>query len=141
MEATATAGARALADRLGISDDQIVQEVGWDSDVPEDLRLAIEETTGAPLEDESYTGPVDVCLLWFRAGDGDLTDDCVDALGGLEDDGFVLLVTPNLKHELHVDQADVDDAAKTAGLQPQSSVQIDDVWLATKLGRPTRRRG
>ena len=73
--------------------------------------------------------------------DGDLTDDCVDALGGLEDDGFVLLVTPNLKHELHVDQADVDDAAKTAGLQPQSSVQIDDVWLATKLGRPTRRRG
>lgn len=141
MEATATADARALADRLGFTDDQIVQEVGWDEDAPEDLRLAIEEVTGAPLEDESYTGPVDVCLLWFRQGDGDLTDDCVDALAGLEDDGFVLLATPNLKHDLHVDQADVDEAAKTAGLQAQSSLQLDETWLATKLGRPTRRRG
>ena len=26
----------ALADRLGFSDDQIVQEIGWDEDVPED---------------------------------------------------------------------------------------------------------
>ncbi len=141
MEATATADARALADRLGFVDDQIVQEIGWDEDVPESFRLAIEEITGAALEDESYTGPVDVCLLWFRAGDGDLTDDCVDALSGLEDDGFVLLATPNLKSDLHVDQTDVDEAATTAGLQAQSSLKLEGGWLATKLGRPTKRRG
>lgn len=141
MEATASAGARALADRLGLVDDQIVQEVGWDDDVNEDFRLAVEEAIGSPLEEEDYTGPVDVCMLWFREGDGDLTDDCVDALVGLEDDGFVLLLTPAMRQELHVDQAEVEEAARTAGLQAHSSVALDENWLATRLGRAGSRKG
>lgn len=69
-----------LAHKLEISDDMVVQEVGWDEDCDSSISEAIEDIIGsALLEDTSY----DVCdaiLFWWRDGDGDLTDDLVDVV-------------------------------------------------------------
>ena len=77
-----TAGAHPAA-KIGFSNDDIVMEIGWDDDVDESWRGAIEALAGSPIEDETYDGVVDSVVLWFRDGDGDLTDDIVDALATL----------------------------------------------------------
>lgn len=127
-----TAGVEPAA-KIGFSKDDIVQEFGWDDDVDEALRASIEDVTGAPMEDEDYDGVVDSVVLWFRDGDGDLTDDIVDALATMEDKGFVLLLVPKAGHELHVDASDIQEAATTAGLKASSSIKVGDDWIGTKL--------
>ena len=78
---SATAGQaqdeRSQAERLGIKPGQVVQEIGYDDDCDEQLRGAITRIDGVELVDEDYDDVVDVVLLWWRDGDGDL----VDALG------------------------------------------------------------
>ena len=51
---------RGLAARFGISSGQVVQEIGWDEDVDDDLRAAIEAVTGSEMVDEDYDDVVDV---------------------------------------------------------------------------------
>ncbi len=68
-------------DKLGFGAGQVVQEFGYDGDVDDDFRFAIEDACGSELEDEDYTGEVDAVLLWWRADDGDLTDALVDTVG------------------------------------------------------------
>ena len=67
---TATAdGAEAhksLAARFGIASGQVVQEIGYDDDVDDELRSAIAAATGSELVDEDYDDVVDVVLLWWR---------------------------------------------------------------------------
>ena len=121
------------AAKIGFGHDDIVQEFGWDDDVHEPLRESIERVTGAPLEDEDYDGVVDSVVLWFRDGDGDLTDDIVDSLATLEDKGFVLLLVPKIGDELNVDASDIQEAATTAGLKASSSFKVGDDWIGTKL--------
>lgn len=82
-----------LADRLGFAAGQVVQEFGWDDDVDDDLRLAIEAVTGTELADEDYDDVADAVIVWWRADDGDLTDMLVDALTVLDDGGAVWLFT------------------------------------------------
>lgn len=127
-----TAGA-ALVSKLGFEQGQIVQELGWDEDVDESIREQIEEAIGAQFEDEDYDGVVDAVLVWFRDGDGDLIDDCVDALTNLGDKGYVLLLVPKAGHPDHVDASDIQEAAQTAGLKASSSTKAGDEWIATKL--------
>lgn len=122
-----------LVERLGFEGDFVVQEFGWDDDVDETLREQIEEVTGSPLEDVDYDGVVDAVVLWWREGDGDLIDDCVDALTNLGDKGFILLLVPKAGHPDHVDASDIDEAAQTTGLKAGSSNMIGDEWIATKL--------
>lgn len=126
-----SAGAPALA-RLGLEDGQVVQEFGWDEDVDDQLRDDVEEIVGSHLEDEEFDGVVDVVLLWWRDDDGDLIDACVDALTGLAEKGFVLLVVPGAGDAAHVDASDIQEAAQTAGLKASSSTKAGD-WIATKL--------
>ena len=52
----------------------MIQEFGYDSDVDDEFRFAVEDHTGTELEDEDYTGGADAVLLWWREGDGDLVD-------------------------------------------------------------------
>ena len=52
----------------------VVQEIGWDEDVDDDVRAAIEEQIGGDLLDEDADEVVDVVLLWWREDDGDLVD-------------------------------------------------------------------
>ncbi len=123
---TATAdGAEAhksLAARFGIASGQVVQEIGYDDDVDDELRSAIAAATGAELVDEDYDDVVDVVLLWWREEDGDLVDALMDAIGILADQGVVWLLTPKPGRDGHVEASDIADAAPTAGLQATSTL-------------------
>ncbi|HWL98104.1 MAG TPA: DUF3052 domain-containing protein [Nocardioidaceae bacterium] len=137
MSATAgDAAQKGVGSRLGLKPDMVVQELGWDEDVDEDLRSAIEELTGSALVDDEHGDVVDGVLLWWREDDGDLVDGLVDALTDLADGGVIWLLTPKVGREGHVDPADVADAAPTAGLATTSSLAIGSAWSATKLVAP-----
>ncbi len=129
---------RALA-RLGLGAGQTVQEFGWDDDVDEDVRTAVEDVVGSALEDEAFTGGAGAVLLWWRAPDGDLTDALVDLVGVLDDGGPVVLLTP--RRTGAVDASEVDEASATAGLHASGSVPLGPHWRATRLlaRRPHRR--
>ena len=125
--------ARSAVVKLGFAHDQIVQEYGWDDDVDDDLRVAIEDVVGGELEDEDYTGVVDAVIIWWRDDDGDLTDALVDTLGTLAEGSSIVLLTPRPGHEGEVDPSEVDEAATTAGLHTSGSVMCSDQWVATRL--------
>ena len=76
MSATAgsAAGQHGLAEKLGIVAGAVVQEVGWDDDCDEDLRRTIVAASGQELVDDEYDDVVDVVLIWWRDGDGDLVE-------------------------------------------------------------------
>ncbi len=72
MSATAD-HAESLAARLGFQSEQVVQEIGYDDDVDQEFRDAVEKLV-SELADEDYDDVADAVLLWFRDEDGDLTD-------------------------------------------------------------------
>ncbi len=82
------------ARRLGIQKDQVVQELGWDEDTDDDIRADIEEACGGELLDEDADEVIDVVLLWWRDGDGDLVDRLMDAITPLADDGVIWVRHP-----------------------------------------------
>ncbi len=77
------AAEQSMAGRLGLKPGQFVQEFGYDDDVDDDLRLAIETLTGNELADEDSQDVVDAVLYWWRDDDGDLVDSLVDGLTNL----------------------------------------------------------
>lgn len=125
--------ARDAVTKLGFVKEQIVQEYGWDDDADEALRAVIEEVVGDPIEDEDYTGVVDAVILWWRDGDGDLTDALVDTLGTLAEGSSIVLLTPRPGQEAEVDPSEVDEAATTAGLHTSGNVMCSEYWVATRL--------
>lgn len=141
---SATAGQaqteRGLAERLGFKSGQVVQELGWDEDVAEELRVSIETVTGNELVDEDYDEVVDVVLLWWREEDGDLVDGLVDALTSLTGGGHIWLLTPKAGREGHVEPSDIGEAAPTAGLSQTSSVSAAPEWSGTRLVAPKGRK-
>ena len=137
MSATAgDAAQKGVGSRLGVKPDMVIQELGWDDDVDEELRVAIENLTGNKLVDDEHGDVVDGVLLWWREDDGDLVDGLVDALIDLVDGGAIWLLTPKVGRDGHVDPADIADAAPTAGLATTSSLAIGKAWSATKLVAP-----
>lgn len=129
-----------LAERLGIKPGQVVQELGYDDDCDEQLRTAITKAQDVELVDESYEDVVDVVLLWWRDGDGDLVDALMDALTPLADGGDIWLLTPKAGREGHVEPSEIGDAAPTAGLSQTSSLSAGRDWLGTRLAAPKARR-
>ncbi|MEV5276550.1 MULTISPECIES: DUF3052 domain-containing protein [unclassified Streptomyces] len=121
------------AGRLGFEPGQVVQEIGYDEDVDQDLREGIESLIGQDLVDEDYDDVADVVLLWFRDEDGDLTDALVDAIGLLEDGGTIWLLSPKTGRDGYVEPSDINDAAQTAGLSPAKSVSVGKDWSGTRL--------
>ena len=105
-----------IAERMGIAPGMVVQELGYDDDVDEDLRAAIEDRTGEEMVDEDSDEVVDVVLLWYREDDGDLVDVLVDAIAPLADNGFIWLLTPKRGRAGYVEPSDIAEAAPTAGL-------------------------
>lgn len=120
------------ARKVGFENGQIVLELGWDDDVEDELRSDVEGIIDSALEEDDYDGVVDAVLLWWRDGDGDLTDDCVDALTTLADKGFVVVLVPEAGQDDHVEAAEIEEAARTAGLKASSTAKAGD-WIATKL--------
>lgn len=118
---------------MGFSDGDLVQEFGYDEDVDEALRHDIEDLTGAELLDEEDQEVVDAALFWWRADEGDLTDALVDSLATLGEDGVVWVLTPKAGREGHVNPADLQEAAGTAGLRVTTSAAASEEWSATRL--------
>ena len=131
---------RSAALKLGIAPGLVVQEMGWDEDVDEDLRDSVVVVAGSELVDEDYDDVVDVVLLWWREDDGDLVDALVDAIAILADQGVVWLLTPKPGRDGHVESSDISDAAPTAGLQATSTVSASREWQGTRLVAPRARR-
>jgi hypothetical protein len=130
-------GTGGLAARLGCQPGQVVQEFGYDSDVDEELRSAIEEAVGSELGDGDTADDVaDVAVLWWRDEDGDLVDALVDVLTNLAERAMVLLLTPKTGRDGHVQASEIEEAALTAGLHATTSLSAGPDWIATRLVAP-----
>lgn len=123
------------AQKLGIQKDQIVQELGWDEDTDDEIRVAVEDACGSELLDEDSDEVVDVVLLWWRDDDGDLVDRLMDAITPLADDGFIWVLTPKTGKPGHVLPAEIAESAPTAGLMQTSSANLGS-WSASRLVQP-----
>ncbi len=137
------ARAAELPARLGIKVGMVVQELGYDSDSDESVSVTIEEFLGENLVDVDSDDVVDVVLLWFREGDGDLVDTLVDAITPLADDGVVWLLTPKRGRPGYVQPSDVAEAAPIAGLSQTSMASVGADWAGARLvarrSRPDKR--
>ena len=136
------AGARGLAERLGIEAGQLVQVVGVDgpedrSEVDGELLDAVAARTGTELiYGDDSDEVVDCVLLWWREGDGDLVDALVDSLTNLGESGVIWLLTPKVGRNGHVEPSDIGDAAPTAGLSSTRSTSAAPEWSGTRLVAP-----
>lgn len=124
------------ASRLDISTGMVVQELGWDSDVDDGLRMSIEDAIDADLVDGDYGNVVDVVMLWWRADDGDLVDGLVDALTDLVGGGVIWLLTPKVGRPGAVDPPDITEAAPVAGLSQTTTAIVSKDWTASRLMAP-----
>jgi Protein of unknown function (DUF3052) len=122
-----------IAERLGLKPGMIVMESGYDDDSDEELRDGIAETIGADMVDEDTDEVVDVAVLWYRDGDGDLADVLVDAIAPLADDGYIWLLTPKRGRDNYVEPSDIAEAASIAGLSQTSIATIGHEWAAARL--------
>ncbi|HML51742.1 MAG TPA: DUF3052 domain-containing protein [Propionicimonas sp.] len=120
---------------LGIVPGLAVQELGWDSDVDEELRTEILDVLEEDFVYEAIEA-VDVVLLWWREEDGDVADGLVDALTDLSPSGFLWLLTPRVGRDGYVEPSDLAEAALTAGLALANTPNVSKDWQAQKLVRP-----
>jgi hypothetical protein len=125
-----------LGDRLGLRPGTVVQELGWDEDVDDSVRAAIEDTIDSDLVGGDHGDVVDVVLLWWRDDDGDLVDALMDSLKDLDRGGAIWLLTPKVGRPGAVDAADVAEAAPIAGLSTTTTVAVGKEWTATRLVAP-----
>lgn len=128
------------AARLGFQPGQVVQEIGYDDDVEQELREGIETVTGQELVDEDYEDVADAVVLWFREDDGDLTDALVDATTMIDAGSPVWLMTPKTGRDGYVEPSEIGEAAKTAGLAQTSSVNAGKDWTGSRLVTPKAAR-
>jgi hypothetical protein len=142
------AAQRGLAEKLGIEPGMVVQVVGAadgaGSDVAVDQSLLddVAARTGTELiHGDDSDDVVDVVLLWWREGDGDLVDALVDSLTNLADHGVVWLLTPKAGRPGHVEPSDIDEAAPTAGLSSTRSTSAAPEWSGTRLVSPKASKG
>lgn len=136
-EGTATQNA---GERLGFKTGMVVQELGWDEDVDDGLRVAVEDTIDADMVDGDYVDVVDSVVLWWRDGDGDLVDTLVDSLSDLAAGGVIWLLTPKVGRRNAVDPADIAEAAPLVGLATTTTAAVSQDWAATRLVAPKSAR-
>jgi hypothetical protein len=117
----------------------VVQELGWDEDVDDHVRMEIENAIDADLVDGNHGDVVDAVVLWWRDDDGDLVDALVDSLTDLAGGGAIWLLTPKVGRPGAVDAAEVAEAGPIAGLSPTTTVAVSKEWTATKLVAPKSR--
>lgn len=133
MVAAGDAGQSSVAERLGIKSDMVVQEIGWDEDVDDDLRVAIEDHTGSELLDEDAQEVIDVVLLWWRDDDGDLADALMDARSPLDEQGVLWVLTPKTGQPGHVEPSEIAEAVPTVGMSQTSNVSVGPQWAGSRL--------
>lgn len=138
MSSTASGGTAPTGpvERLGFAPGMVVQELGWDQDTDDALRMAIEDTLDGDMVDGDYGNVVDAVLLWWRSDDGDLVDGLVDALTDLVGGGVIWLLSPKIGRPGSVDPADIAEAAPIAGLSQTTTATVSKDWIATRLVAP-----
>jgi hypothetical protein len=114
----------------------VIQELGWDEDVDDELRIEIEDAIDADMVDGEFGNVVDAVLLWWRDDDGDLADALMDALTDMVGGGVLWLLTPKVGRPGEVDPADIAEAAQVAGLATTSTAGVSKDWSATRLVAP-----
>lgn len=114
----------------------VIQELGWDNDADDDLRVAIEDAIDADMVDGDYGNVVDMVVLWWRDEDGDLVDALVDALTDLVGGGAIWLLTPKVGRPGAVDPSEIAEAAPIAGLSQTTTAAVSKDWAATRLVAP-----
>lgn len=139
MSPSAGGADQTVADRLGLKSGMVVQELGWDEDVDDAVRVAIEDAIDADLVDGDHGDVVDAVILWWRDGDGDLVDALVDTLTDLVGGGAVWLLSPKVGRPNAVEPSEVTEAAPIAGLSTTTTVPVSADWAATKLVAPRSR--
>ncbi len=127
------------AQKLGFAHGMVVQELGWDEDTDDALRIDIEDTIDAEMLDEDADDVIDVVVLWWRDGDGDLVDALMDAIVPLADDGYVWVLSPKTGQDGYVDPSEIAEAAPTAGLTQTNVVSLGD-WSGSRLVQPKSRK-
>jgi hypothetical protein len=122
-----------VAERMGFKPTMIVMEIGYDDDVDDELRGLIEDQTGEVLVGEDSDEVVDVVLVWYREGDGDLTDLLVDSIAPLADSGVIWLLSPKRGRGGYVEPSDIAEAAAVAGLSQTSITAVSPDWSGARL--------
>lgn len=135
---TVRKGQHSVAEQMSLKPGLIVQELGWDEDVDEDLRDEIMDAIDADLIEDAFEA-VDIVLLWMR-DDVDVVDSLVDALRDLTDEGYIWLMTPKFGRQGYVDQADLQEGANTAGLSLTTTIDVSPDWQGRKVVRPKSKR-
>ncbi len=128
---------------LGFKPGQVVQEFYVDDDADQDLRSAIEKETSEPIVDVDYGDVVDGAIVWWRSDDAeeeDLADVLVDAMSNLDDGGLIWVFIPKPSRPGAVPVADVEDAAKVAGLHSTSAASVGQDWAGIRLTARPRSR-
>lgn len=139
MNPSAAGADNQVGNRLGLSKGMVVQELGWDNDVDDSVREAIENTIDADMVDGDHGDVVDSVILWWRDGDGDLVDALVDTLTDLVGGGTVWLLTPKVGRPESVDPSEITEGAPIAGLSTTTTFPISQDWTATRLVAPKNR--
>ncbi|HMR49257.1 MAG TPA: DUF3052 domain-containing protein [Arachnia sp.] len=122
------------AELLGLEEGLLVQELGWDDDVDEELRESIMDVLDAEMVEDAVEA-VDVVVLWWRDEDGDVVDGLVDALPDLSDAGYIWLLTPKVGRPGYVNAATVAEGVAIAGLALTSTISVAPDWQASKVVR------
>lgn len=138
MSSTAAGGSdqAGTVSRLGFRPCMVVQELGWDQDTDDDLRVAIEDAIDGDMVDGDYGNVVEAVVLWWRADDGDLVDGLFDSITDLVGGGVIWLLTPKVGRPNAVDPADIAEAAPVAGLALTTTASVSKDWVATRLVAP-----
>ena len=139
MNATAGGADVHLGERMGLGPGMTVQELGWDEDVDDELRVQLENAIDADLVDGDHGDVVDAVVLWWRADDGDLVDALVDSLTDLVGGGAIWLLTPKIGRPGAVEASEITEAAPIAGLATTTTVPVSSDWTATRLVTPKNR--
>jgi Protein of unknown function (DUF3052). len=128
---------------LGFTQGQVIQEFCPDDDIDDSLRSLIASECGHPVVDEDYGDVVDGAVVWWRAEDAeeeDLADLLVDALSNLDDGGLIWVFIPKPSRPGAIPVADVEDAAKVAGLHSTSAASVGEDWAGIRLTARPRTR-
>jgi hypothetical protein len=118
---------------MGLAKDDLVLEVGHDSDCDSTLRDELMSITGTAFLQGSTSEVVDAVIIWWREGDGDLVDELMDGLTYLLENGAIWVMTPKAGRAGHVEPSDIQDAAPIAGLSVTSTLALAKDWTATRL--------
>ena len=121
---------------MGFKQEQVIQEFGWDEDVDENLRQAIMDQIDDDLADEDFTGMSDGALIWWRDDDGnadDLSDLLMDAMGNMDEGGRIWVLSPIASDPQAVDPRLIEEAAKTAGMNPTTPEVVSPQWAGTQI--------